>query len=383
MENDIFYHRLESRNATYAEYNIACEELIRKHFGKVHQKSFELKPKDTEANLGKEVVELLIEKIKKLGSVQVLYSNADLIFFLAGKWVGQLSIEYQLVGSEDRGITREDGQPGQQVASHMLESINVALVYLDSKICQQIGKAAKKIGFIVLEGFESKPGIPVTFAFPGPRGPEYYNQSFEGLRLQDVAQNYTPSVVEQVEAFLKYARQVTHGIAVMSGPVGTGKSYLIRSILTELSQRRALVCTPPTTFLVQAGLLTQVVANFKKSIIVLEDVGEVIAIDAASKYTDARANLLNFTEGFLSLLTDAILIISFNYELEKIDPAILRPGRCLANITLDELPHKRVQGLVPFEIPSRKYTLAEVYEMRRVGNAGGLGKSQIGFERNL
>ena len=130
-----------------------------------------------------------------------------------------------------------------------------------------------------------------------------------------------------------------------------------------------MVCTPPTHFLVEAGLLSQVAANFRRSLVVLEDVGEVVAQDAAARYVDARANLLNFSEGFLSLLMDAIVIVSFNYTIDKIDPAVTRPGRCLANIRVEELSPKQAQSLLEFEVSPARYTLAEVYEMRRTGEA--------------
>lgn len=165
-------------------------------------------------------------------------------------------------------------------------------------------------------------------------------------------------------------------MTVISGPVGTGKSYLIRTLLTEIGNRRAIVCTPPTRFLEEFGLLAKVASKFRRSLIILEDIGEVVAADAASKMQDARANLLNLTEGFLSLLNDSLVIISFNYAIDKIDPAILRPGRCLANIKIKELPHDRASELVGFKIPPRKYTLAEVYELRRLGVANFLEKEK-------
>ncbi len=373
-KEDNFSHRLDSYDAVELQYNIACEELVRGHFGKVHVKRFILKPKQEDGSLDKKLIELLIRDIKKLSSVQILNRGIDGTFLLSDEWAIKLDAEHQLTGLESGAEESCD--------SSVLVSIKVELHFIDLTIFSQIEEIADKLGFNIVYGFESEKGVPVTFTFPGTHGIDYVGESFEGLKLQDVAQNYTPDVVEQVEALLKYAKEVNHGIVVLSGEVGTGKSYLIRSILTELSQRRAVVCTPPTQFLVQAGLLAQVVANFKKSLVVLEDVGEVIAMDSASKYVDARANLLNFTEGFLSLLTDAIVIISFNYDLEKIDPAILRPGRCLANITIGKLPYTQAQELVPFEIPKKQYSLAEVYELRRVGKVIVPSKSQMGFVRS-
>jgi len=301
-------------------------------------------------------------------------------YFLSKTWNCKLTIDYQVDSSTSGGdkecedVAEEAASSGEE-PSRFIRLLELEVVTSSPPLFDTIEKIATDLSFIVVVGFEVETGVPVTFAFPGGmKGPEYHTHSFEGLSLLDVEQNYSVGVIKVVRAFLDYAGEITHGIVLVSGPVGTGKSYLIRSILTEMKQRRAIICTPPTTFLIQAGLLAQVVANFRKSTIVLEDVGEVIAADAASIYMDARSNLLNFSEGFLSLLTDSVIVISFNYEIDKIDPAILRPGRCLANINVGELSYEHAQKLVSFKIPNRSYTLADVYELNRVKNADFLVK---------
>src|SRR3990172_6430756 len=83
---------------------------------------------------------------------------------------------------------------------------------------------------------------------------------------------------------------------------------------------------------------------------------------------DARANLLNFADGFLSLLTDAIIVLSFNYDMKRIDPAVTRPGRCLAHIEVGRLKYEKAKELVDFELdPKKDYSLAEIFEMKRKG----------------
>ena len=66
----------------------------------------------------------------------------------------------------------------------------------------------------------------------------------------------------------------------------------------------------------------------------------------------------------MSLLLDSIIVVTFNHELSKINPALLRPGRCLERIEVNELPYEKAQKLVPFEISKGNYSLAEIYEMK-------------------
>lgn len=389
---DKFAQRLNSYSVPQIEYSIACEDLVKKNFGKVHRKCFTLKPKSLDCSM--DAVDNLVKRVSELSGGSLIIDDRFVRYFITDNWTAQLVIETQVDGKGDTKTVHEESSGRDETEPSMgstnddrqkkefVRKVNIDLNTLDFEVFKPIEDAVDELGFVIISGFDVESGIPVTFAFPGERGPEYHTQSFEGITLEGVACNYSESVISSVRTLLKYTEEVTHGLVLISGPVGTGKSYLIRSILTEIVKRRAIVCTPATQFLIQVGLLAQVVANFRKSIVILEDVGEVVAIDAASRYIDARSNLLNFSEGFLSLLTDSIVVISFNYEIDKVDPAIVRPGRCLANIKVGTLSQPQVRKLVPFEIPSgRSYTLADVYEMRRVGNADFLdNRSEVGFK---
>ncbi|MBF8299255.1 MAG: PIF1-like helicase, partial [Dehalococcoidia bacterium] len=112
--------------------------------------------------------------------------------------------------------------------------------------------------------------VSVTFAFQGPRGPTYREGIFDKLPLSVVRANYAPTVVAQVEHLITLMRDKTHGLVFLGGPTGTGKSYLIRTILSELrTSRKGLVCSPALDFLRNPGLLLQVASQYKRAIVVL------------------------------------------------------------------------------------------------------------------
>ncbi len=78
---------------------------------------------------------------------------------------------------------------------------------------------------------------------------------------------------------------------------------------------------------------------------------------------------LNFSDGLLSLLGNVVFILTFNHEVSQINPALTRPGRCLGQLTVGLLGRDQAQGIAGFDLPDdRGYTLAEAYEMRRVGH---------------
>ena len=214
---------------------------------------------------------------------------------------------------------------------------------------------------------------PITYAFPSTNGIRLVDRVFAKHRLDDIASNYAPEVVERVREAIEVIRDTDNGVVVLNGDPGTGKTHLLRAILTEVDkQKRGVICCPPFNFLNDVGLLAEATADFASSLVVFEDLGNIITAQASSEYDQIYANLLNVTDGLLSLLSNTVLVLTFNTKIDKIDPAILRPGRCVAQIQVDPLSREQAQQLLQaggldFDIESETYTLAEVYEMKRTG----------------
>ncbi len=364
---DNYTNRLHTQSADNLQFNLACEDLVRRGSGKsLVSARYKLKPKDSLFSLDR-----FLKELESLGGklAQAFDYDESVYHLIAPNWATVIHPVYQI----DDDLEYDNFAPSEG----FLKGLSVRLYSLDTGIPGKLEMVFKSMELETISDFKGKEGIPVTFAFPRADGDiDYKSFSFGPIPLEKVEMNYIPEVINSAKRFLEDTKEISHGLMVISGPVGTGKSYLIRTLLTEIGNRRAIVCTPPTRFLEEFGLLAKVSSRFRRSLLILEDIGEVVAADAVSRMQDARANLLNLTEGFLSLLNDSLVIISFNHTIDKIDPAILRPGRCIANIEIKELPYERASELVGFEIPSRKYTLAEVYEIKRIGVADFLEREK-------
>jgi len=227
--------------------------------------------------------------------------------------------------------------------------------------------------------------VEVQFAFPQGPDEEYSGEApkfFRRVPLDSIAHNYSPDVVTKTRALIEELRTSKHGLVIVNGPVGTGKTWLIRSILSEVKDRRGLICTPPLRFLEEAGALNKAITNFERPLVILEDLGDMATKEAVTFHINQMSNLLNLTDGLLSMLSEAVFILTFNYSVGEISEALTRPGRCLGHIEIGEVSRAQAEertGVRPLNHSS--YSLAEVYEIIASGKDIPERKVAMGLAR--
>tara|TARA_R110001583_G_scaffold97083_3_gene241812 strand:+ start:3468 stop:4544 length:1077 start_codon:yes stop_codon:yes gene_type:complete len=175
--------------------------------------------------------------------------------------------------------------------------------------------------------------------------------------------NYGKSFKKIDKVLKKVLSEKSNGLVLLHGKPGTGKTTYLKSLITSIDKK--MVFVPP--FLVESIThpnFLPFLLKHSNSILIIEEAEKIIAQRNGGDSTGV-SNLLNLTDGIVGDCLNIQVIATFNTSRERIDEALLRKGRLLAehefgplsvedsNALLKEL-HKKHKTDTPM-------TLADIY----------------------
>ena len=170
----------------------------------------------------------------------------------------------------------------------------------------------------------------------------------------------------------------TENLMLIHGVPGSGKSNYLKNIITN--SPRKVIYIPPSMLSVIAspGFISYMMEN-QGSIILIEDAEEILSIDRNS----ATNNLLGVTSGFLKDSLNLKVICTFNCDIGKIDPALLRKGRLHFEYKFKALNEKDAQKLVDYmgldvEVGG-DMTLADIFNPDDTSSENSFEEKRMGF----
>jgi ATPase family protein associated with various cellular activities (AAA) len=105
-------------------------------------------------------------------------------------------------------------------------------------------------------------------------------------------------------------------------------------------------------------------------LLILEDTGELLAVDAKDRQGQGLSRLLNVCDGLLGQSLNILMLITTNEDLGRLHPAVIRPGRCLANLAFQRFDASSARrwcvehGVTPAAPPPHAPTLADLFALR-------------------
>ena len=155
------------------------------------------------------------------------------------------------------------------------------------------------------------------------------------------------------------------GIVLLHGVPGSGKTNYIKWLTSQIPSKKFIfVPTTMISSLTDPGFLSILIEN-KNSVLVLEDCENYIAERTESdRNTDVVSSILNLADGILSDVMECQFICTFNSDISKIDTALLRKERLIAEYKFRELSVEKsnqyLQSLGKKTRVDKPHTLAEL-----------------------
>ena len=179
-----------------------------------------------------------------------------------------------------------------------------------------------------------------------------------------IEENYNDDFLPVYDDIVKFLDQRESGLIVMRGKMGTGKTTMIRHLLSQHPKEYIVVTNTIAGHLAQPEFVAFMLEH-KDSIFILEDCEQILMERSENTFGGAIANILNMSDGLLSDIFNIKFICTFNADINKVDPALLRKGRCYVNYEFKELSEDKVRKLnekYKLDLSEIKaMTLADIY----------------------
>ncbi|WP_192822228.1 AAA family ATPase [Rufibacter sp. LB8] len=198
----------------------------------------------------------------------------------------------------------------------------------------------------------------------------------------DVAALYNDDFLEIHSLIEASLEQEKSGLILLHGAPGTGKTSYIKSLISK---------HPNSTFifiqnefvqdLLKPDFISFLLKN-RNAILVIEDAEKVITTRESVQENSVVSTILQLTDGLFSDFLNIKVICTFNTTLDKVDKALLRKGRLIANYEFKPLEAKKATRLLEtlgHQTPDTDLALADIFNFQEKAFTEASNKKKIGF----
>lgn len=161
----------------------------------------------------------------------------------------------------------------------------------------------------------------------------------------NLAENYNDDIIEVNTKLIDFLKSRDTGLCLFRGEPGTGKSYFLRHLLTSYPNNYIFIPNNVTSHLSSPDFLSFMMEN-KDSIFILEDCEQVLFNRELNPHNTGISGILNIADGLMSDVLNIKFICTFNTDINNIDKALLREGRCIINYEFKPLTIEKTKFLL-------------------------------------
>jgi len=259
---------------------------------------------------------------------------------------------------EFRSLVVRDNDAGAIVmASQGYGSFDVSVAASDLAVTDKIVSDLRKA--FPPSPIGTEPVLPLAFWHLAKSGPVMSVRKIEVASWDEVAKNYSAATKSKLGSLIEEFKPSRHNgqLLLWHGEPGTGKTWAIRALAWAWKSWCSFeYVIDPDQLLERGDYLVEVLlkrthrespevsTEFHDSsqpekwrLLILEDSGELMSIDAKKTLGQGLSRLLNISDGILGQGTRTMILITTNENFGKLNNAITRPGRCFSEICFERL----------------------------------------------
>ena len=204
----------------------------------------------------------------------------------------------------------------------------------------------------------------------------------DSIQPTNVEENYNDDFLPVYDRLGKFLTEDETGLVLLYGECGTGKTSIIYDLISKYPNHYIIVPSLLSTRIAEPEFITFLMA-YSDSVFILEDCEQLLMDREDIGPNSGISAILNMSDGLAAKACNIKFICTFNADIDKIDSALLRKGRCKAKYEFTKLDKEKVDALnKKYNLGLKKIeplTLAEIYNADESDYSENKSIKKIGF----